>query len=55
MTFQNPAAKAKTTRPSWFNSLMQVRSRPRMTNVADLPPYLREDIGVPRDARHLHP
>jgi hypothetical protein len=55
MTLHSSPTKAKTTRPSWFNSLMQVRSRPRVTRVEDLPPYLREDIGLPRHAGHLHP
>jgi hypothetical protein len=55
MTLHSSPTKARITRPSWFNSLMQARSRPHITRAEDLPPYLREDIGLPRDTRHLHP
>ena len=45
-----------TARSNWLARLLDgARSRARVTRVSDLPPRLREDIGLQRDTTYLNP
>lgn len=57
MTFDLHTSSTKSTvRATWLTRMLDgARSRARMTRVSDLPPRLREDIGLPRDTTYLNP